>query len=133
MYRWIAKLSDGQEAIEHSEKWRVLPGQRNPWVRLVKYAEDHKLHIEELSVEVDGRRTNLPKAADRYSVQYSTEIDLIDQQKRHFVDLTTHYDQFEIHYVFEIEGKKESWIQVTQGYEPLCPSPYKNVTTQPLN
>src|SRR5581483_5302824 len=86
--RWVATLSDGTTAVEHSGKWQIRSGERKPWIRLCEFANTNGQHLTSLRLNSRGRTIHLPrekfdrfsmnersKAPDHYSVQYHLEVD----------------------------------------------------------
>lgn len=60
-----------------------------------------------------------------YSLQYHLEADVtagIGKQE-HFVDLAAHYDAFTVHFIQDLQDGNNSWVVVTEGDNPLAPSP----------
>jgi hypothetical protein len=141
--RWIATLSDGTTAVEHSGEWQIIPGQRKPWVRFCEFAAKNKLHLTSLRLNFKGRTIHMPRSKfDRfdmnvrnraplsYSLQYHIEAEMdelgaVSQQE--FIDLASHYGDFTVHYVQELGVGNNSWVIVTDDDQPLAESP-RNVS-----
>jgi hypothetical protein len=139
-FRWVATLSDGTSAVEHSGEYTIIPGERKPWVRLCEFAAEHDLHLTSLRLDYGGLSVQMPciDSFDRfgynenyfparfYSLSYHLEgeFDEMGQlTQTNFVDLTAHFDEFEVHYIQDVTKGWDSWIVVTQGHEPMMPSP----------
>lgn len=130
---WIATVSDGTTATEHTGEWKIIPGKRKPWVRLVEKLAADGNHLTSLRLCINGRVIHLPRPGNNrfasrpplyYSLCYHAEIDDIfgTPVERHFVDLAAHYDDFAVHYIQDASEGTTSWITVT-GPDALAPSP----------
>lgn len=138
--RFIATLSDGSTITEGSGEWTVQPGQRSPWIRLAQFATKNKLHLTSLRLDIDGRTVHMPRERFErfglegvephfYSLSYQLEVDNINSgggKQSHFVNLTAHFDDFEVHYVQDVEGTT-SWIIVTRDFDAIAPTPRRQV------
>ena len=140
--RWVATLSDGSTAVEHSGEFQVVPGKRTPWWRLTELLGERGLHLTSLRLNFQGRTIHMPRANfDRfdlnnvsvaplfYSLCYHAEGE-IDQITGHFeqtkfVELSAHYPEFDVSYIQDITNGNNSWIVVTQGRNPMAPTPPK--------
>jgi len=136
--RWIATISDGSTAVEHSGEYTVRPGERKPWVRLCTFLAENDLHLTSLRLNLMGRTIHLPRskfdrfdmnersrAPHSYSLQYHIEGELDNGtfSQTQFVDLAAHYDGFSVHYVQDITDGNNSWVIVTEGDSPLAETP----------
>lgn len=136
--RWIATLSDGTTAVEHSGEYQVVPGQRKPWVRLCEFAADNDLHLTSLRLNFRGRTIHMPRPKfDRfgfdvnnraplsYSLQYHLEGEIDEAgafSQAHFIDLAAHYENLVVHFIQELDGNN-SWVVVSEGDMPMAESP----------
>jgi hypothetical protein len=140
--KWVATLSDGTTAVEHSEDWKIIEGQRKPWVRLCQFAAEEGLHLTSLRLNFRGRTIHMPRMAfDRfdmneqslapkfYSLQYHIEGEFLDNggfSQVDFVDLAAHYDGYVVHYIQDVSDGNTSWVVVTdESREALAPTPRK--------
>jgi len=125
---WVATLSDGTTAVEHRGKFKVIRGERKPWVRLIKNLKGRK--ITSLRLRIGKRTIHAPKEGkwqckqpEYYSLCYHVEVeDVLSKGKEtHFIDLGAHYDNFTVHYIQDITQKNNSWVTVTDKdcYTPL--------------
>jgi hypothetical protein len=136
--RWVATLSNGETAVEHSGDYQIIPGERKPWVRLTKFLVENDLYLTSLRLNFKGRTVHLPRPNfDRfglnqlskeplfYSLQYNLEGEIKNGgilEQKHFIDLVSHYDTYEVHFIQDLEGHT-SWVVVTEGYRSLAPTP----------
>lgn len=136
--RWVATLSDGSTAVEHSGEYQIVPGERKPWVRLCEFAAENDLHLTSLRLNYKGRTVHMPRPKfDRfdfnennraplsYSLQYHLEGEMNDDgsfSQVHFIDLAAHYEQLTVHFIQELGGSN-SWVLVTEGDVPLAETP----------
>lgn len=136
---WHAELSDGTKAVEHSGSYQLEPGKRKPWVRLTQFLAENDLHLTSLSLVTGDKTVRLPmKEMNRfgfegkdvkpqgYALQYLFEGEA-DQAtgvftEQEFVDVITHYNDYEVHYIQSFEGD-QSWMFVTEGFSSLAPTP----------
>ena len=141
--KWIATLSNGATAVEHSGEYSIIPGERKPWVRLTEFLTINNLHLTSLRLNFRGRTIHMPRenfdrfslnALSRspsfYSLQYFLEGEMgltggITEQ-RHYIDLVAHFDTFEVHYVHDLEDGNTSWVLVTENFESMAPTPRKS-------
>jgi hypothetical protein len=148
--KWIATLSDGTTAAEHTGNWTLIPGERKPWIRLCKYAAQNGLTITSLRLNFRGRTIHLPRSNfDRfdmnatsrsplyYSLAYHVELDMtdgdLDNQTR-FIDIAAHYpDEIAVHYIQDTTDGNNSWVVVTQGQGRNGTSPDIRWTNGPIN
>lgn len=136
--KWVATVSDGSTVVEHTGEYSVIPGQRKPWVRLTEDLLGKNQHLTSLRLNLRGRTIHLPRANfDRfnlgglsrtpsfYSLAYLHEVEMSNSgaNQTEFIDLVAHYDGYEVHYIQDITDGNNSWITVTQGYEPLAATP----------
>lgn len=139
--KWIATLSDGQTAAEHSGEWTIKPGERKPWVRLCEYCKENGLYITSLRLNFNGKTVHMPRFNfDRFalndlsrnpthfSVQYHLEVDDLwgAQDAKQFISLTAYFQGYEVHYFSDVADGNNSWVVVTEGYEPPIGSPPHN-------
>lgn len=136
---WVATLSDGSTAVEHSGEYTVRPNERLPWVRLTKFAAENGLYLTSLRLNFNGRTIHMPRLNfDRfnlndksvaplfYSIQYMIEGIMGGEQaieSKYFVDMIAHYSTYDVHYIQDVTDGENSWINVTEGYTPSAPSP----------
>lgn len=119
---WRATLSDGSTAQEHKGNFQVIPGERKPWIRLINGLEGR--HLTSLILRIGKRTVHMPRINDKfptlppkgYGLCYHVEIDDIfgSRKEKHFVDLTTYYDDFQVHYIQDINDGNNSWVTVTK-------------------
>lgn len=139
--KWVATLSDGSTAVEHVGEYKVIPGERKPWVRLVNFAAKNGLHLTSLRLNSRGRTIHMPRLAfDKfgmvgtksvdplfYSLNYIIEGSMDANggvfQQESFVDLVTHYPKFDVHFIQDLDKGNNSWVTVTENYTPNAPSP----------
>jgi len=144
--KWVATLSNGTTASQHEGSWKVIPGERTPWYRLTEYLHGNNLYLTSLRLNIDGRTIHMPRANFTkfgmenasvapifYSLKYIadliTDVGTVDGQnvQQHFVDLTAHYQGFNVHYVQEVtNGGNNGWVVVTDATSedaPLAPTP----------
>lgn len=138
--RWIATLSDGTTAVEHTGEYKIVPGERKPWVRLTKILAENDLHLTSLRLNFRGRTVHMPRpnfdrfslgdvnaAPSFYSLQYFLEAEIGDEMKQnHFTDLVAHYDDFQVHYIQDLEDGNTSWVVATKNFQPMAPTPRGN-------
>lgn len=137
--KWVATLSDGSTAVENSGEYQLVPGERKPWVRLTKFLADNDLHLTSLRLNFRGRTIHMPRsnfdrfglnehsrAPSFYSLQYILEGEIgqggVVNQKE-FIELTSHYDVYEVHYIQDVADGNNSWVVVTENYNAMAPSP----------
>lgn len=136
--QWIATLSNGETVVEHFGDYTEIPGERKPWVRLCKFLAENDLRLTSLHLNVNGRIITMPSEnfakfgidssfdPHSYSLQYYLEGE-IDQTgeltNQRFIDLITHFDSFDVHYVSDLQTGDESWIVVTEPSTTLAPTP----------
>jgi len=140
--RWVATLSDGTTAVEHSGEYTVVPGQRKPWVRLCEFAGNNGLHLTSLRLNYKGRTIHMPREKlDRFSLQdkiraplsyslhYHLEADMPiaggPLNETHFINLVAHYPDDAVHYVQDITDGNNSWVIVTDDVATMAESPRK--------
>lgn len=139
--RWVATLSDGTTAVEHSGQYQIIPGERKPWIRLTQFLVENDLHLTSLRLNFRGRTIHMPRATfDRfglgekncapsfYSLQYLIEGELGDDgtlEQTTFIDLVAHYDELQVHYIQDITDGNTSWVVVTEGLRTMAPTPLK--------
>jgi hypothetical protein len=137
-FRWVATLSNGTTFVEHTGDYRIIPGERKPWVRLCAFLAENDLHLTALRLEFKGRTIHLPQSDfDRfslnarsksplyYSLQYHLEgtIDGSGQfSQGNFVDLAAHYEDYAVHFIQDVTNDYDSWVVVTDP-EALAPTP----------
>lgn len=140
--RWVATLSNGETAVEHSGEYTLEPGQRMPWVRLCEFLAQNDLHLTSLRLNFKGRTIHMPRANfDRfdmsksrpplfYALEYKLEAEMGDDgtfgESKRFIDLIAFYDNFEVHYLQDLQEGNNSWVVVTQGYLPMAQTPRNN-------
>jgi len=136
---WVATLSDGSTITEHSGDFKIIPGERKPWVRLCNFMGENKLWITSLRFNYRGRTIHLPRAKFEkfnlqervkppiyYSLQYHHEAEMtlggqvIEEWL--YVDLAAHYPDFAVHFIQDVTNGNNSWIVVTDP-DSLAPSP----------
>jgi hypothetical protein len=144
---WVATLSDGSTATEHSGEYTILSGERKPWVRLTRFLADNDLHLTSLRLNFRGRTIHMPRQnfgrfglneQSRpplfYSLAYFLEGEINEAGEfgeKHFVDLVAHFAKFDVHYVHDLQEGNTSWVLVTEGYNPMAPTPLnKELTTR---
>lgn len=138
---WVVTLSNGETAVEHTGNWSEIPGERKPWVRLCNYAGKNGYHLTSLRLNIDGKTIHLPKerlsrfvfgegkevAPISYSLSYIIEAEMGGDgsfgAEKKFVDLTSHFEDFEVHYVHDITDNNVSWVAVTRGSKAMAESP----------
>lgn len=142
--KWVATLSDGSTVVEHEGEYAQVPGERKPWVKLVQFAGQNKLHLTSLRLNFRGRTVHLPRAKfDRfdfndkavaplsYSLQYHLEAEMGPDgsfgNEHRFVDLAAHYPEFTVHYIQDITDGNNSWVLITKGDLPLAESPRHSI------
>lgn len=148
--KWVATLSDGSTAVEHVGEYKIIPGEKKPWVRLVRFAGENGLHLTSLRLNSRGRTIHMPRSAfDKfgavgekssdplfYSLNYIIE-GTIDAnggtlKQENFIDLIAHYPKFDLHYIQDIDKGNTSWLAVTEGYVPNAPSPLPKENKWPM-
>lgn len=141
---WVATLSDGSTVAEHTGEYQHIPGERTPWVRLTQFAAKNKLYITSLRLNFRGRTIHMPRpnfgrfglnkvsrAPLFYSLNYMVEGEMSGDELIHqttFVSLVAHYSDFDVHYIQDTEEGNNSWVLVTEGYNPAAPSPINRGT-----
>lgn len=140
--KWIATLSDGTTAVEHTGEYKIIPGERKPWVRLVSFAGKNGLYLTSLRLNIRGRTIHMPRhdfdkfnlgsknvAPLFYSLNYiiegTMEADGGGLIQDNFIDLVSHYPTYDVHYIQDITTGNNSWVTVTQGFTPNAPSPLR--------
>lgn len=134
--RWVATLSDGTTAVEHTGEYQIIPGERKPWVRLCEFTTENGLHLTSLRLNYKGRTIHMPRSKfDRfdmnernraplfYALQYHIEGEFLENgefSQTNFVDLAAHYGDFAVHYIQDTTDGNNSWVLVTDGDEPLA-------------
>ncbi len=138
--RWVATLSDGSTAVEHSGEYQIVPGERKPWVRLTQFATENDLHLTSLRLNFKGRTIHMPREKlDRfaltdktraplsYSLQYHIEAEIgFDGGgfiEKKFIDLAAHYEDFTVHYIQDTTDGNNSWVVVSENVERMAESP----------
>lgn len=137
--RWIATLSDGTTAVEHTGEYKIVPGERKPWVRLTQFLAEEDLHLTSLRLNFRGRTIHMPRqnfdrfslgklsvAPSFYSLQYILEADISnggELVETPFVDLIAHYDDFQVHHIQELKDGNTSWVVTTKNLLPMAPTP----------
>lgn len=140
--KWVATLSDGTTAVEHTGDYKIIPGERKPWVRLVHFAAKNGLHLTSLRLNVHGRTIHMPRIAfDKFGVVGTKSVDPLFYslnyviegtmdangsgafEQSSYVDLISHYPKFDVHYIQDVNKGNTGWITVTEGYTPNAPSP----------
>jgi hypothetical protein len=133
---WIATLSDGSTAVENTGEYQLVTGERKPWVRLTKFLAENDLHLTSLRLNFRGRTIHMPRANfDRfglydtnraplfYSLQYHIEKEMTTGVEDHFIDLCSHYENLDVHFIQSLTDPNVSWVATTEGYNPIAPSP----------
>lgn len=142
--KWVATLSDGSTAVEHTGEYKIIPGERKPWVRLVQFAGQNGLHLTSLRLNIRGRTIHMPRANfDRfgsvglksvaplfYSLNYIIEgtmnaVGIGTLQQDNYIDLIAHFPTYDVHYIQDTDKGNTSWVTVTEGYTPNAPSPLR--------
>lgn len=134
--QWVATLSSGETFVEHSGDYKVIPGQRTPWVRLCQFVQEKGEHLTSLRLNYNGRTIHMPRSnfdrfglgetncePDSYSLQYHIEgeIDNGDMLKQTlFVDLAAHYGEMTIHYIQDVTNGTIGWIVVSKNTERMA-------------
>jgi hypothetical protein len=137
-FRWIATLSNGETAVEHSGEWQIKPGTRKPWVRLCEFCTDNNLKLTSLRLWFRGKTIHMPRdkfdkfsmndtalPPNHYSLQYHIEADdiLSGVKQDTFIDLAAHYEDFIVHYIQDVSEGSNSWMVVTRPHQRLAASP----------
>ena len=143
--RWIATLSDGTTAVEHSGEYTIIPGERKPWVRLARDLGEKGLYLTSLRINFRGHTTHMPRSNfDRfdlnekslaplfYSLQYHLEAESANGaplEQTMFIDAVGHYENdLAVHYICDVTNGATSWVVVTKGFNPMMPSPLRRNT-----
>lgn len=139
--KWVATLSDGTTAVEHTGEYKIIPGERKPWVRLVNFAATNGLHLTSLRLNCRGRTIHMPRIGfDKFGVIGNKSVDPLFYSLNYiiegtmdadggslvqdnYVDLVSHYPKFDVHYIQNIDNGGTSWVTITEGYTPNAPSP----------
>lgn len=143
---WVATLSDGTTAVEETGRWKTIPGERKPWVRLADFAHQKGLYLTSLRVNFDGRTIHLPRekfgrfgledhvlAPRYYSLEYCVEAEMNEQgsfgDEKLFIKLAAHFeDELAVNLVQQLNDQDISWIVLTKGGSRMAttpPSPVK--------
>jgi hypothetical protein len=134
---WIATLSNGETVVENTGKFRVIEGQRRPWVRLCSLVEENDLHLTSLRLNFKGKTVHMPKKFDKfnlegkppvfYSLNYAIEADNLtgDVDQTFWINLAAHYESFVVNHLTNL-STGDSHIVVTEPYEALAPTPRRN-------
>ena len=130
--KWIATLSDGATAVEHKGEYKIIPGERKPWVRLCRNLASEGKWITSLRVQIGKKTVHLPRIEGKfktrppkyYSLCYHMELDDIfgTPKEKHFIDLSAHYGDFAVHYIQDITEGNNAWVTVTDN-DAVEPSP----------
>jgi len=122
-FQWIALLSDDTVAVEDEGEWVRKPGERLPWPRLAAYVEENDLFLKQLKFRNGDHFLNLAPGADYYFVQYSVQVDNIFGARQHtdFVDVGMGFGSTNIHYVYDLTNRSNSWIVASEGDDILAP------------
>lgn len=137
--KWVATISDGTTAAEHSGEYSIIPGKRKPWVRLTEDLHKKGLHLTSLRLNYDGRTIHMPRAKfDRfglnsksvppefYSLNYLIEGSLAPGgvlEQDNFIDLVAHYNDFQVHYIQDIQNGNNAWVTITKDFLPMASTP----------
>jgi hypothetical protein len=139
--RWVATLSDGSTVTEHAGDFKLVPGERRPWVRLNEFCAKNGLHLTSLRLNFKGRTVHLPRLGfdkfdygDKsraplfYSLCYHLEGDMqMDSQEllkqTTFIELSAHYDDLVVSYIQDVTDGKNSWVVVTDDRRAMAESP----------
>ena len=128
---FVATLSNGTTAAEHSEQWDIIEGARKPIVRLSQYIAENNLFVTSLRYNANGQTYHMPKLdtrfeegglqPDHYSVEYIYERDegFDGVTEKLFVDLGAFYGEVSVHTIIEIGGQQNMWSHVRSGYNPM--------------
>lgn len=130
---WVATLSNGTTVTEEEGDFKIIPGERKPWVRLVEKLATDGHYLTSLRLQIGKRTIHLPRPQNNkfeslpplyYSLCYRMELDDIlgNKKQKLFVDLAAHYETFAVHYIQDITEGNNSWICVTDN-QALAPSP----------
>lgn len=136
---WVATLSDGSTITEHSGQFKIIEGERKPWVRLCRFLGDNKLWLTSLRLNYRGRTIHMPRTkldkfgmTERtrtplyYSLQYHHEAEMTFggavKEEWNYIDLAAHYQDFAVHFVQDVTNGDNSWIVVTDT-DAMAPTP----------
>lgn len=135
---FVATLSNGTTAAEHTEQWQLIDGARKPIVRLCQFLAENNLFVTSLRYNANGQTYHIPKLdtrfnkgglqPDHYSTEYIYERDegFEGVTEKLFVDLGAFYGDVSVHTIFEVGGQHTLWVQVRNKYRPMLLLPAIN-------
>ena len=131
-HNFVATLSDGTVAAEHSGQWVVIDGERKPWVRLGDYLLQNGLHVTSLRYNANGTTYHAPKLDTRfekggqepdwYSLEYIIEVEEgpNGREEMHLVDIGAYFGDVSVHQIIELGGQETSWVQLRKNYKAMA-------------
>src|SRR6476469_8851193 len=136
---WVATLSDGSTVTEHTGDFKILEGERKPWIRLCRFLGSNHLWLTSLRFNYRGLTIHMPRTKlDKfgmenrvkpplyYALQYHHEAEMTMggavQEEWSYVDLAAHYQDFAVHYIQDATNGDNSWIVVTDP-DAIAPTP----------
>jgi hypothetical protein len=142
--KWVATLSDGTTAVEHTGSFMLEEGKRKPWPRLTDYLAQNDLYLTSLRLNFLGRTIHLPRENfDKfntgeinrpplsyslcYHIEAEAEYGSLALEETRFIELTAHYEDFAVSYVQDITGRLNSWVFVTEARDGLAETPRRMI------
>ena len=133
--KWLAALSDGTTVVEGQGAFAVVKGEPSPWQKLLRYQDEHGVHITGMRVQVSrfGEPTftlNLPSFnttpkgnhekwvtlrpsdPETYSYRRWITCSLTTKEDRHHIEIRAHYADFAVSLFVDEDEGNESWVVV---------------------
>lgn len=140
---WVATTSKGNTYTEHTGQFRLVPGERRPWVKLTEILGRESEYLTSLRLNYKGRTVHLPRLNfDRfdlnevsraplsyslcYHIEGTMDFDGGGLKQATFIELSAHYEDFVVSYIQDITGGNVAWIVVTDDRRVMAETPRRN-------